>query len=474
VTDVLLALAQGCLRPSLAREAAMERTIAEQYEVDMDLAAARGSARALRWLPAGGRTSACLGLWTGRASSAGGREIEVVGALARSGTLARSVGRRVPAAQFPPQALLRAEPLDGSTLVFVVPVTSPERDWGLLAVTGRLDPRMLHSRERHQHWGAALALALDEEERLAGLQGRLTALEEASAVGAALAAERAATCERHQLWLTALQHAVWDWDVTRGTVHWSPRCAELLGITPAELTDSPSEWLDRVHPEDRVALSALLAAQLGGASGPLRIEHRVQHASGGYRWLLCEAVTVADDAGVPARLLGALVDVTERKERELALVAGVLRDPGSGLPNRASVLDRLGTIVARAHRGEADAAVAVLRALTAGPGRRDTEGPADGGPAAAATALAARLEAAARHGDVIGHLGPETLACAFVDRPEETGAARLAAILDDLPGQQRRLVAVGTLPSVLPFDDPADAVRAAEAVAARDVPGLAR
>lgn len=472
VTDVLLSLAQGCQRPASAREAAMERTISEQYEVDVDVAGARGGARSLTWLPGGGRTSACLGLWTGRTTASGSREIEVAGALARSGTLARSVGRRVPAEQFPPPPLLRSEPLDGSTLVFVVPVTSPERDWGLLAVTGRLDPRMLHSRERHQHWGALLALALDEEERLAGLTGRLTELEEASTADAAAAAEREAAGERHRLWLAALQHAMWDWDVARGSVHWSPRCAALLGVAPEDLTDSPSEWLDRVHPDDRVALSALLAAQLGGSAGPMRIEHRVRHASGAYRWVLCDAVTVTDDAGVPARLLGALVDVTERKERELALVAGVLREPGTGLPNRAAVLDRLGTVVGRAHRGEADAALAVLRAVGPGPARRDTDDPDDAGPSAT-SALAERLEAMARHGDVVGHLGPGTLACAFLDR-EDSGAARLAAMLDELPGQQRRLFAVGVVPSVLPFGDPADAVRAAEAVAVQDVPWLSR
>ncbi len=473
VTDVLLALAQGCQRPAAVREAAMERAIAEQYEVDVDVAGARGGAKSLTWLPGGGRTSACLGLWTGRTTASGSREIEVAGALARSGTLARSVGRRMSAEQFPPAPLLRAEPLDGATLVFVVPVTSPQRDWGLLAVTGRLDPRMLHSRERHQHWGALLALALDEEERLAGLTDRLDALEQASSTGAALAAEREAAGERHRLWLAALQHALWDWDVARGSVHWSPRCAELFGIPPDELTDSPSEWLDRVHPDDRVALSALLAAQLGGASGPLRIEHRVRQASGDYRWVLCDAVTVTDDAGVPARLLGALVDVTERKERELALVAGVLREPTTGLPNRASVLDRLGTVVGRAHRGEADAALAVLRAVPAVPGRRDTDDPTSTGPSAA-SALAEQLEALARHGDVVGHLGPETVACAFVDRGEESGASRLAQMLDGLPGQQRRLFAVGVVASLLPFGDPADAVRAAEAAAVQDVPWLTR
>ena len=458
VTDLLLALAQGCQRPTAVREATMERTISEQYEVDMDVTAPRGGARTLTWMPGAGRTNACLGLWTGQATNGGAREIEIVGALARTGTLARSVGRRIASAQFPPAPLLRSEPVNGSTLVFVVPVTSPERDWGLLAVTGRLDARMLHSRERHQHWGARLALALDEEERQAEISDRLTELEADAGGRSDVAAQLAAAQERMTLWQEALRHGLWDWDVAAGSVVWSPQWAQMIGVPQDQVTGSPSEWRDRVHPDDRVALSALLAAQLGGVQGPLRVEHRVQHASGEYRWMLCEAVTLTDATGSPARLLGALIDVTERKERELDLLGHVLRDHETGLPNRGAFLDRIGTVIARAQRGDADASLTVLQVTDA----RDDD------DAAFARTLATTLEGASRHGDVVGLLANDVIGCVFLDRGDRPGAVRVGSVLRSLPSEQRSRVAVGTIASVLPFEDPADAVRAAEVVAVRD------
>lgn len=460
-TDVLLALTRGCLRPALLREAAMERAVADQHEVDTDVMAGRGAtARSLTWLPGGGRTAACLGLWTGPTTASGDRELEVVSATARSGTLARSIGRRVAAAQFPPSAMLRGQPLDGSALVLVVPVTSPRTDWGLLAVSGRLDVRMTHSRERHQHWGALLAMALDAEQQVAGLRGEALARDrEATAARAAVAALRVQD-ERTALWLRALEHGLWDWDVATGAVFWSPQWAALLGLRAEEVGSEPSEWLDRVHPDDRRALSALIAAQLGGATGAMRLEHRVRHASGEYRWMLCVGFTVPNEAGVPARMVGALLDVTDRRDRETALTLGTLRDAATGLPNRTAFLDRLVGVLERTHAGDADGALATLRVGRGG--GVDADGPDP--VVALSTALAGPL----RHGDVVGRLAPDTLACLLLDHPGATGATRLAAVLDGLPAEHRRHLSVGLVESVRPFDDVGDLLRGAEVAALRD------
>lgn len=96
----------------------------------------------------------------------------------------------------------------------------------------------------------------------------------------------------------------------------SPQWKRALGHTDAEIGSSSAEWLDRVHPDDRPLLSSLIAAQLGGDRTPLRFEHRVRTASGGYRRMLCSAITVLDEAGCPSRIVGALIDVTDCGDRE--------------------------------------------------------------------------------------------------------------------------------------------------------------
>lgn len=316
-TDVLIAISRSCTRPLLARNGALERTIGDQYEVDMDLLAGRGSSpRCLAWLPANAQGPACLGIWAGHETALGEREIEIVGARGRSGSLVRLVGERMPVSQFPPEALTRTDNAMSTGLAFVIPVTTASRDWGLLAINGRVESHATISRERYHHWAALLAVALDQEELVERLRKTERELTQAASAEHAISEKTSADGDRLSLWTQALEPGTWDWDVSGGTVYYSPQWKRALGHTDAEIGSSPAEWLDRVHPQDRPLLSSLIAAQLGGDRTPLRVEHRVRAASGGYRWMLCSAITMLDEAGCPSRIVGVLVDVTDCGDRE--------------------------------------------------------------------------------------------------------------------------------------------------------------
>lgn len=453
-TEILLALTKGCTRPMLARSGYLERTIADQYEVDMDLLRGNGpSPRALTWLPRAGRGAACLGLWVGHAP--GDRDVEIVGVDDNSGASSRLIGLRTPASQFPPAALTRVGMVGSSQLTLVLPVTFGGSDWGLLAIDGNVDTRMTSGRDKYNHWAALLAIALDQERLMASLRDQRQALEEAAGRERALADTIRASEERYALASMAAQDGTWDWDVSAGTVYYSPRWKQTLGYGEHEIGSSPSEWLDRVHPDDRLDLSASIAAQLGGARTPLEIEHRVRTSSGAYRWMMCRAVTVLDDAGCPARLVGALVDMTERKEQELALRRNVLRDPETGLVSRMLFLDRLGAAIKRTRRrgGDYDCAVVLLRVI---------EPSASTSESAVAEAelrreVVRRLRLALRDGDSAARLRQDEFAVLLDD------VAADPARLEELLAQVTSFgIAVGVLPGIQQFKDADDALRGAD------------
>ncbi|MFD6448808.1 substrate-binding domain-containing protein [Promicromonospora sp. NPDC060204] len=333
-TDVLVALSAGCTQTLLARSGQLERTITDQYELDLDLLHADGRAiRALTWLPRGHRSPATLALWTdtegapGSAGASGGaagppsgpvdaaRTLEIVGTTATSRQATALVGRRMPVGTFPPPAL------SGEGVVFVVPVTFGQSDWGMLAIGGGVDTRATSSRDKYDHWAAMVAVALDREDRLTSLQRQRAALAEAADRERALVLDLRTEVERNALVQDVALEGTWDWDIATGQVFYSRTWRALVGLPDDAACTGIEEWTGRVHPEDVRTVQIAIARQLAGAAEPLDLEHRLLAADGREMWVRCRATTVTDDAGVRARMIGVLIDVTGMPARERRGVA---------------------------------------------------------------------------------------------------------------------------------------------------------
>lgn len=322
-TDVLVAFSAGCTQTLLARSGRLERTITDQYELDLDLLHADGRAiRALTWLPRGHAGPATLALWTSPegapapgASPASGpvngaRTLEIVGTTAASRKATALVGTHVPVSKFPPPALA------GEGVVFVVPVTFDQSDWGMLAIGGGVDIHATSSRDKYDHWAAMVAVALDREDRLTSLQRQQAALAEAAYRERALVLDLRTEVERNALVQDVALEGTWDWDIATGQVFYSRTWRALVGLPDDATCTGIEEWTGRVHPQDVRTVQTAIARQLAGAAEPLDLEHRLLAADGREMWVRCRATTVTDDAGVRARMIGVLMDVTGMPVRE--------------------------------------------------------------------------------------------------------------------------------------------------------------
>ncbi len=112
---------------------------------------------------------------------------------------------------------------------------------------------------------------------------------------------------------------LWDWDMIDGSVYWSPRCYELLGMDPAEHTPHVDDFAALQHPDEHEMMADAIARHLKDRE-PYRIEHRIRHADGHYIWVHSRGQAVWDRAGVPQRMAGSIEDITERKRDSEALL----------------------------------------------------------------------------------------------------------------------------------------------------------
>lgn len=87
--------------------------------------------------------------------------------------------------------------------------------------------------------------------------------------------------ERYALASRGANDGLWDWNLKTDEVYYSTRWKEIVGAVDDEIGDRPSEWFDRVHPDDIGALRATLDKHLKGTTNLFASEHRVRHAEGG-------------------------------------------------------------------------------------------------------------------------------------------------------------------------------------------------
>ena len=120
--------------------------------------------------------------------------------------------------------------------------------------------------------------------------------------------------ERLRMVVQATRDAIYDRNRAANRSWFNEACAELLGpFGPGE--DLHERWVERLHPEDRAQVLAHFNAawRSGGSQG---IEYRVRRENGEYAHVLDRCFVLNDATGNPQRMIGAMMDITERRRIE--------------------------------------------------------------------------------------------------------------------------------------------------------------
>ncbi|MDH4343553.1 MAG: PAS domain S-box protein, partial [Nitrospira sp.] len=132
----------------------------------------------------------------------------------------------------------------------------------------------------------------------------------------------AALVEANERWdwvVRATNDGVWDWDLVHDTAYFSPRWKEMHGFDESDPPESATDWLSRIHPEDRPRVLAAFDRCREGKGLQFYEEYRIQKKDGAYFGVLDRGIAVFNDEGRAIRMIGAESDITWRKEAEEAL-----------------------------------------------------------------------------------------------------------------------------------------------------------
>ena len=120
--------------------------------------------------------------------------------------------------------------------------------------------------------------------------------------------------ERFRLIARAANDVLWDWDLLAGTIWWNEAMQTVFGYSPGALEPGEDGWLKRIHAEDRGRVAESVHEAIAGTTSSWSAEYRFLRADGREAIVIDRGFLIRDEAGKATRMLGSIIDVTERRE----------------------------------------------------------------------------------------------------------------------------------------------------------------
>ncbi|RIW14979.1 PAS domain S-box protein [Algoriphagus lacus] len=126
--------------------------------------------------------------------------------------------------------------------------------------------------------------------------------------------------ERFAIISEASNDAIWDWNLETEEHFWGEGFQKLFGINASKEGKSSKNWEKRVHPEDLESVKMILNKLLSSPdSSYFECDYRFQRQDGSFAYVTDKGSVIRDKEGKPIRLVGAIQDITQRKEYEESL-----------------------------------------------------------------------------------------------------------------------------------------------------------
>jgi diguanylate cyclase (GGDEF)-like protein/PAS domain S-box-containing protein len=122
--------------------------------------------------------------------------------------------------------------------------------------------------------------------------------------------------ERFDMAVRATNDVIWDWDLLTDEIWWNENFTKVFGY-PREAADrSIKSWYEGIHPDDQGRVIAGVHRVIGAGGEYWSDEYRFRRHDGSFVHVLDRGQVILDDAGRAVRMIGAMADISSRKQAE--------------------------------------------------------------------------------------------------------------------------------------------------------------
>jgi len=126
----------------------------------------------------------------------------------------------------------------------------------------------------------------------------------------------AALERRFQYVARAINDTIWEWDLETQSFSWNSRIRSTFRYAADQVGPGAAWHCERLHPDDRERVERSLQAAIDGSGETWSAEYRFLCGDGHYAYVLDRGYVMRDDSGRAVRMIGAMMDITARKQVE--------------------------------------------------------------------------------------------------------------------------------------------------------------
>jgi len=122
--------------------------------------------------------------------------------------------------------------------------------------------------------------------------------------------------ERFELISKATNDVIWDWNLETDAVQWNNSMTDVFGFKLSELESGSDSWTKRIHPDDLESVLKSIQEVIESENEYWQSEYRFIRSNGDYAFVIDRGFVSRDANRKGARMVGSMLDITERRHLE--------------------------------------------------------------------------------------------------------------------------------------------------------------